>query len=409
MSRKGFIAAMEDIDELNADGTDAQVEVPAEVEAESAAVQEESDDIDDEVQALEDATEAADELEAMTDVAERAEEEGEGLDPVAAEVTEVAVESIYARLGIERKAVPSMESFGSANTRKQATRIAIEDWKESLKKFWEAVKSFFKNLYEKIKSFISRIINFFMSIEKVAKRMKTRVEALPAEHTAKEAEFENKAVKKGFGHAGEGAAGVLAVLAGQQGMTNRLTDVARSISQTLLTGNGPTVSDEKFTNADLKDIASDKYKLFNNTTVKVEEKDGTVEVKVDEDKNGGEGKVKTLSKEDMLKICTTAERYGKDVAIAKKLIEEQDKITKAVTKAADNMIRLTAKEMEKGDDKSATDTAKKAGKSIVSAGKSLTKVENVVLSLNAKAGKAALNYVAASLAQYGEKKKDEKK
>ena len=128
---KGLVAAMEDetqaaelaIDESGADSAEADIveatDISADVEAGTAEVDQ--------------ATADADTLERIADTAETAEAEG-GLDPVAAEIAEIAVESIYTRLGVVRNSYPALESFSGKTGRKRATQIAVEDIKETVKK-----------------------------------------------------------------------------------------------------------------------------------------------------------------------------------------------------------------------------------------------------------------------------------
>ena len=128
---KGLVAAMEDetqaaelaIDKAGAESAEADLveatDISADVEAGAAEIDQASAD--------------ADTLERIADTAEAAEAEG-GLDPVAAEIAEVAVESIYARLGVQRSSYPALESFSGKTGRKRATQLAIEDIKETVKK-----------------------------------------------------------------------------------------------------------------------------------------------------------------------------------------------------------------------------------------------------------------------------------
>ncbi len=102
---KGLVAAMEDetqaaelaIDEAGAESAEADLveatDISADVEAGAAEIDQASAD--------------ADTLERIADTAEAAEADG-GLDPVAAESAEVAVESIYARLGVQRSSYPAL-------------------------------------------------------------------------------------------------------------------------------------------------------------------------------------------------------------------------------------------------------------------------------------------------------------
>ena len=153
---KGLVAAMEDetqaaelaIDESGADSAEADIveatDISADVEAGTAEVEQASAD--------------AETLTRIADTAEAAEEEG-GLDPVAAEIAEIAVESIYARLGVQRQSYPALESFSGKTGRKRATQIAVEDLKETVKKIWAAVVVAFQKMVDFVKNFFAKIFD----------------------------------------------------------------------------------------------------------------------------------------------------------------------------------------------------------------------------------------------------------
>lgn len=151
--RKGLVFAME---EGLADEVSEEV-VPAselEVERGDSEITENSNDIEEMVTATEEAVADAESLGEIQDVMQESVDEGEGLPEEAAEIAEVAVESICRRLGISNtKIIPAMESFGSKHSRLSATKIAIESIGDTLKKIWEAIKAAFIRVWDKIKTF----------------------------------------------------------------------------------------------------------------------------------------------------------------------------------------------------------------------------------------------------------------
>ena len=152
----GLVAAMEDetqsaelaIDSTGADSAEADIveatDISADVEAGTAEIDQASAD--------------AETLTRIADTAEAAEDDG-GLDPVAAEVTEIAVEAIYARLGVKRTSYPALESFAGKTGRVRATQIAVEDIKETVKKIWAAVVVAFQKLVDFVKNFFAKIFD----------------------------------------------------------------------------------------------------------------------------------------------------------------------------------------------------------------------------------------------------------
>lgn len=84
-------------------------------------------------------------------------ESGEGLSQDAAEIAEIAIESIGRRLGVPMNVMPAMESFGSSSSRVRATQIAMESVVDWVKKLWENIKKGLASLWQRIKDFFARI------------------------------------------------------------------------------------------------------------------------------------------------------------------------------------------------------------------------------------------------------------
>jgi len=419
---RGFIAAMED------DAPEVEINidqgVPAEVEAQAAEVAEDAQDVQQEVQSMEDAVADAETLDMIADTAESSVEEGEGMDPVAAEIAEVAVESIYARLGVERKAIPSLESFGSAGSRKSATRIAIEDWKDTVKKVWEAVKKFFVNLYEKIKAFFLNVVNTFRSLEKAAKSMKARVDGLKGE--AKEKTIKDKSLAKGLGRGETGT-----VTAAKASETVKIMNQAvkelpssldnakqglefiRDISGTAQKLLGAKES-EKFDTAAkayadaMKKNPIESKALFNGDVLAITTKDGedsyAFSLTVKQSDKGGE-ELNVLSKQEMLNICDEVISLAKSIEETSKSMKKFEEINKSVSSIVSNVVKLASDSTENSENKKILVASRTF---VVSIGSITTKNSSVVMGLSTKAGRAALSYVAKSMNQYGEKKEEKK-
>ena len=184
---KGLVLAMEEEELLPIaevpEAADAEI-VPAEVEQEVAETSDEGDEVADLNTAIEDAVEDVTDLEAVGDTLERSVEgeegePGEGISPEAAEVAEIAVESLARRLGISKsKVMPAMESFGSSNSRVAATRIAVEGIVEMAKRAWEAIKAAFKSLWVKIKTFLDRVFNVNSRLKAAAEAAMKQIDGL---------------------------------------------------------------------------------------------------------------------------------------------------------------------------------------------------------------------------------------
>lgn len=188
---RGLVLAMEADEEVIVDEVTADElpEATAEVEADAADVNEEMTEMDDLEGSIDDAAEGASELEQIQDVMEKSvADDGEGLDETAAEIAEIAIESICNRLGVKRKQsiIPAMESFGSKNTRVAATKIAIEGLVDVAKKIWNAIVEGFKEMMAKAKRFLVDLVSKTGGIVKAAEAAKAKAETLngsPAKET----------------------------------------------------------------------------------------------------------------------------------------------------------------------------------------------------------------------------------
>ena len=198
---RGLFAVMED--ELGATAaatTDEQVErvqeleeqvAQAEVAESQAEVTEMADIADEAVTAIE---ELADVAEVMSDSVEGG---GDGLTEDAAEIAEVAVEAICARLGYKptKKLMPSMEAFGSTSSRVEATKYALEGVAETVRKIWEAIKGFFNRIWEAIKGLWKRMMDASTKVAARVKKLEEKAAAAKKDGLIADAEKKYNAVK----------------------------------------------------------------------------------------------------------------------------------------------------------------------------------------------------------------------
>lgn len=176
----GKLFAMEELDaeieavELAVTPEEGEVaDVQVEVEQEVAEVAEGGE-------AIEEGMEAADQLEQVEEVVEQAVEEGEGLDPVAAEAIKLAVEAICARVGANPKAVYALyatENFQSTSSRKANTKIALEGVGEFLKDMWKKIKAALQRLWAKAKEFFDKHFSSLGRVKSALESMKAKVAA----------------------------------------------------------------------------------------------------------------------------------------------------------------------------------------------------------------------------------------
>lgn len=181
--------------------------------------------------------------------------EAGGLDPIAAEVVQVAVESLYERLGIVKSGIPGLESFGSTARKADATRIALEDMKENIKKAWASIVAIIEKAIAWVKDFFAKI---FVATERLkARATKIAAAAKGAKGTLKDgAKIESGRLYNALSLGGtvdagkvqEGAANLAAVtkdvLATQAGNTAGLVkDAAAALAKS---DNKNFVTDFKF-------------------------------------------------------------------------------------------------------------------------------------------------------------------
>lgn len=170
MAKKSLFVALEELNEV-------QVEAPVATidggETEILEAGEAGGELEAQVDTIDEAGADADTLSDISEVLEGTIEEG-GADPATARVAEIAVESIYRRLGVQKRAMPSMESFGSRSSRVRATQLAIESIKETLVKWWEAIKAAFLKLWGWMKNTWTALFNASAKLDQRAKALLDR-------------------------------------------------------------------------------------------------------------------------------------------------------------------------------------------------------------------------------------------
>lgn len=187
---KGLVAAMESETEGE---EQAIIEVAPEaadtLETDMLETNEHLDEAEEIQEAIEDAEEGAEQLEAISDVMEEAGEKEGGVSEDAAKIAEIAVESIYARLGVKKRAVmPAMESFATKTTRLNATKVAVEEFREQAKIIWGKIVAAIKMVWDKISDFFAKLFDANVKLKTRAESM--RASALKLTGEAKEKEIE---------------------------------------------------------------------------------------------------------------------------------------------------------------------------------------------------------------------------
>lgn len=179
--KRGLVAAMED------DTPEVVPEVPvetvpettAEVEADSAAIAEQVGEIDQFDSAVSEAETDAGTISEIQETLQESVDEGEGVSEATAEVAEIAVEAICARLGMKpgKKTMPSLESFGNKSSRLSATQYAIESMGEKVKQIWDSILKALKMVWEKIQAFLQGFVKNRAKMKEHLQNLKKAVDA----------------------------------------------------------------------------------------------------------------------------------------------------------------------------------------------------------------------------------------
>lgn len=194
--------ALEDNEEDQLPKEDGQEAVTGELISDESAVSQDAGEVGAMVTSLEEAGEDLEDLEKVQDVAEGTLEEGdrEGMDPVTAQMTDIAVEAIRERLGLRGTYNRvSLEAFGSKSSRVSATNIAIEGISETFKKAMAAVLAGIQAIIKRILDFFKRIFSFNKKLLPAIDSLIKKAEALQKEgKKASETKIEDTALASSF-------------------------------------------------------------------------------------------------------------------------------------------------------------------------------------------------------------------
>lgn len=428
---RGLVAAMEeDLPKVPVE------EVMAADSAESDLVEaaDASAEVDAGVGEIESAQADSDTLGAIADTLEASEETG-GLDPVAAQVAEVAVESIYARLGVTRTKMPAMEAFGSKETRVRATRIAVEDIRATLKKIWDAVVAAFGKVLDWVK-------NFFRAIFDANEKLATRADALEkranaTKGTAKETEMAAGGIAKALGVGGkfdknsciEGIVKLPKVVAGVA-TDNTAPSVAKDLKGLVQSkdkfdgfklsvpsvsgyrdndedaGTGmkyvisPTMSGNKVIKlrvAGKELVGSEAFEAIGRYDASIVSDGKAEEVKVE--------KIEVLTPQEAGKIAAAARALTKAILDVRKTEASLEQEIKSLQADARSAASLAPKDDEAGAAARSRVVSKAVSNSINFSIKNNTALVGYAVNVT----KSALDYAERSLGQYKEEKKTEEK
>lgn len=182
--RKNWIATEEHSDELQ---DVSLMEVPSEsLESDLVEVTGLDKDVESLVADGEELEHDQEQVEALADNAEASLEE-DGMDETAARATEIAAESFCGKWGIKRKKV-GLESFGTSDSRRHATQVAVESLKDAAAGMWDTFVKWLKELVAKAKEQLLKLTNAGKSMKSRADKLEARIDKGLGEQEKKEVE-----------------------------------------------------------------------------------------------------------------------------------------------------------------------------------------------------------------------------
>jgi len=204
---RGLMFAMEDETELD---TNAEASVEDDVadirfEQDVAEIEADGRDLDDGVESVDRTLDDVSTLSDIGDVMEESVENGEGLDEDTAEITQIAVESIYRRLGLRKaKPMPSLESFSTKNTRVHATRIALEETRSQIGKIGSRLVEWIQRMIQHVVDMVKKawIAITQWGLKKRVDAVVAAAKALKDDSAKKVSGIENAALGKVFNEKG---------------------------------------------------------------------------------------------------------------------------------------------------------------------------------------------------------------
>jgi len=417
LRKKGLVLAMED-DVAEDDFSSNEIpETVAEVEVDAAEIQTGSDDIEEISDAAEEASDDVDTLEGIQDVMAESVEKGEGLDETAAEIAEVAIEAICARLGIKAgTTMPAMESFGSSNSRVAATKIAMEGIADKVKSILKAIQAAFVKAWEAIVEFYKTHAAVLGRLQKLATSLKDQA-AKAGVVKADAGTISNSTVLSAFNIGGKvDATTARSVIEGQIALTKKILSAKSSLDKVVSEVTTGATDFESFNKANFEKAVTEfvvKVKVDSGSLVGGATLLEVPEVKGDSTLSRIMCKIEVannvkkvesapiLDKTQMADICggvselvKQSEAYNKEQGNITKLA---DNIKKSLSSLINNAEKMMAEADKNADTKKAFNEIRKE---IEGMSGLLQRIAVTVPSLNMKAAKAGLGYVNDSLKKY---------
>ena len=393
--------AMEENDLATAD----ELEVSPE-EGEVADVQNETSedaaDVTGDADNVEAGVDASAELEQVEELVSEAAEQGEGLDPVAAEAIRLAVSVIASKVGANPKSVYSLyasENFQSASSRKGNTMHALEGVQEFLKDLWKKIKAALTKLWAKTKAFWAKHISNVGRVKKALESMKAKVKSSSGKIDGKP--YLDKA-----------PSGLISAFPGKGDLTAKvvqtyLDEVKKLVDKTGVVAGVLSTSAQKLdawkaaVDTAVGKTAGDAYKLIGGDTLTIkydaDATEGTVKLELEREPADDKEDERGMTVADKTALVTLLDNALTSIKVTVDLQKKAEKSAQAVNKFMADVEKEIADAGQEGDAAAETRTKMRMGYKLSSFD---AKISSVAAAENVKACKAVMAYVAACLKQY---------
>ncbi len=448
--RKGLFATLEDetgLAQVVADQGPVVPEVVAEVAEGSAELSQDAQEVGDLVAQVEDAQLADQELQQVADTMQQSIDEGTGLDTGAAQMAEIATESIMNRLGLKgQRVIPATESFGSSNSRVAATRIAMEGVVDTIKKIWEGIKNFLKMVWQKITDFFAKFFSNTDKLEKAAKALQDKVGGLGSK-APKEKKIDNSSIAAAFKYNGKVNKDSVAAILGNHGAAVKGVNGLYTGALGLVNIVGGVLDEKKADEAQVTKLFDSVEKLIESSQLSTKPeakktengKDGeklvvkhgpfvdgryfvlemtskdkteltSVSFTIDDaEKEAKATEVQVLTVEEMHIVCNFVIDLAKETGEYKKFQPNIMKFGTEVTKIVDGVIGAATVISDSVDNNHEFRRQLSVAKAAITGVSNVVSRSAVMLpAANVRAGNKALAYVQASMKQYEAKAEDKK-
>lgn len=425
---RGLVASMEEEQQIAAPEENTLPEGAENLETELLEVQESAEEGTTEEADLAEAADTAEALESIVISLEACAANG-GLSREAAQALGTAVDHMTSRVGISKKAIVSLESFGGTSSRVGATRVAMEEIKDQIKKIWEAIVN-------ALKKAVAWVADHFNKVFGAAEKLQKRAEAISKAADGVTGKAENAKITNA------GLVKALHVSGSTDNIVASIKKVAEVAKAELDTGANETIKsaeaqveaiEDPVAKADSFAVKAEKSNVGENEGfssagegmgwVRGEELPGGLALVTrapQADAKGLDGiraasrtrtaiqafnpkakdpskeDLKTLAVADVMAVAESVKVIGAEVQAFRKTQKKLEEVLKKAVSAAEK----AGKEAEKEEDK----TKKEALKTVAGLASSLP--GNVVSKFTGvsqyglKVGKAALDYCELSLKQY---------